>query len=277
MDINNLFSNKNNRIKKVLLFIVAIAIVIVTASTVRINSVSQYKSEQQSISDEYNKYMSDYYKSNESSADINTSELEAETKDEANGNADTNNAIVGENTNEADNAAVIEENSNSNSHSDNSDNDSEEIISNNNSDSNDNSNIDIEADKNIIYCSIEIRCDTLSRDLTQLTNESIRKYIPDNGIIIEKTVIPINNGGSVFDALMYVTKLKNISVEHTYTIMYASEYIEKINYIGQFDAGPQSGWLYKVNGVKPNYGFSAYKIKAGDEIIVEYTCKEGDI
>ncbi|MBQ1503478.1 MAG: DUF4430 domain-containing protein, partial [Clostridia bacterium] len=32
------------------------------------------------------------------------------------------------------------------------------------------------------------------------------------------------------------------------------------------------GWLYKVNGTKPNYGASEYRLSGGESIVWCYTC-----
>ena len=41
--------------------------------------------------------------------------------------------------------------------------------------------------------------------------------------------------------------------------------------LGQYDEGPNSGWLYKVNGAMPSVGMSGYTLKAGDQILLYYT------
>ena len=54
--------------------------------------------------------------------------------------------------------------------------------------------------------------------------------------------------------------------------MYNSYYIEGLNHLYEFDCGPESGWMYKVNDWFPNYGCSAYSLKNGDKIVWCYTC-----
>lgn len=41
--------------------------------------------------------------------------------------------------------------------------------------------------------------------------------------------------------------------------------------LGEFDRGPNSGWLYKVNDTLPDQGLTAYAIKNGDRIVWYYT------
>lgn len=47
-------------------------------------------------------------------------------------------------------------------------------------------------------------------------------------------------------------------------------YVSGIDGLKEFDHGPSSGWMYKVNGTPPNIGAGAYKVKAGDTIIWYY-------
>ena len=41
--------------------------------------------------------------------------------------------------------------------------------------------------------------------------------------------------------------------------------------LGQYNEGPNSGWMYKVNGAMPSVGMSGYTLKAGDQILLYYT------
>ncbi len=41
--------------------------------------------------------------------------------------------------------------------------------------------------------------------------------------------------------------------------------------LGQYDEGPNSGWLYKVNGKAPNVGIANYPLNGGETVTVYYT------
>ena len=41
--------------------------------------------------------------------------------------------------------------------------------------------------------------------------------------------------------------------------------------LGQYDEGPNSGWLYKVNGKAPNVGIAGYTLNGGETVTVYYT------
>lgn len=123
------------------------------------------------------------------------------------------------------------------------------------------------------YCTLEIRCDTLAADLSKLTNPTLAKYVPSDGAILAKIQVGFNEGETVYEVLYRNCRNENIHMSARYTPMYGSQYVEGINYLYEFNGGPQSGWMYKVNGWFPNYGCSKYKLKDGDEIVWAYTCE----
>ena len=51
-----------------------------------------------------------------------------------------------------------------------------------------------------------------------------------------------------------------------------SVYISGINNLDEFDCGGESGWLYYVNGKKPNVSCDSTKLKDGDKVVFSYTC-----
>ena len=124
-----------------------------------------------------------------------------------------------------------------------------------------------------VTVTLVIRCDTLSRDMDRLENPAIKDYIPEDGTILAKTTYKGTTDNTVFDALNTLCRNNDIQLEFSYTPLYASYYIEGINYLYEFDGGPQSGWMYKVNEWFPNYGCSSYYLHDGDNIVWCYTCE----
>ncbi len=120
-------------------------------------------------------------------------------------------------------------------------------------------------------CTIQIRCDTILKNMGNLTAGK-EKYVPSNGIILATSTVEFTDGETVFDVLKRVCSYTGIQIEYSYTPMYGSYYIEGINHLYEFDCGSQSGWMYKVNGWFPNYGCSSYTLKDGDTIVWCYTC-----
>ena len=126
-----------------------------------------------------------------------------------------------------------------------------------------------------VTVTLEIRCDTLSQDMDRLENPAIKDYIPEDGTILAKTTYKGTTDNTVFDALNTLCRNNDIQLEFSYTPLYASYYIEGINYLYEFDGGPQSGWMYKVNNWFPNYGCSKYVLQDKDVIQWIYTCDLG--
>ena len=122
-----------------------------------------------------------------------------------------------------------------------------------------------------LYCTIEIRCDTILDNMGNLT-EGKEGYVPESGTILGTSAVAFTEGETVFDVLQRVCDSTGIQLEYSWTPMYDSYYIEGINHLYEFDCGSESGWMYKVNGWFPNYGCSSYDLQDGDTIVWCYTC-----
>lgn len=120
-------------------------------------------------------------------------------------------------------------------------------------------------------CTVTILCDTVLAHFDQL-NQAKAPYVPADGVVLAKTTATFTPGESVFDVLQRLCKKGDIQLEYSWTPIYDSYYIEGINHLYEFDCGPKSGWMYKVNGQFPNYGCSSYEVRAGDDIVWCYTC-----
>ena len=58
--------------------------------------------------------------------------------------------------------------------------------------------------------------------------------------------------------------------------MYGSYYVRGIAHLYEMDAGDNSGWLYSVNGKRPELGASGFLVSEGDAVLWRYTCNELD-
>ena len=123
-------------------------------------------------------------------------------------------------------------------------------------------------------CTLEIRCDTVM-DTSKLENQAVAPYVPADGVILATTEFEFTPGESVFDVLLRATRDMGIQMEFRDDALYSGKYIEGINYLYEFDGGPLSGWMYKVNGQFPNYGCAAYTVEDNDTIVWMYTCDLG--
>ena len=54
---------------------------------------------------------------------------------------------------------------------------------------------------------------------------------------------------------------------------YTGYYVNHLAGLAEYECGPQSGWMYKVNGWFPNYGSAKYYVNAGDVISWGYSCE----
>ena len=125
-----------------------------------------------------------------------------------------------------------------------------------------------------LTCTLEIRCDTLLENLDQLTKEKAA-LVPEDGTLLSVTDVEFTGGNTVFDVFRQTLREQKIHFEYVDASAYDSVYIEGIGNLYEFDCGPQSGWMYSVNGTYPGLGCSAYTLADGDVIVFSYTLDLG--
>ncbi|MDD6309284.1 MAG: DUF4430 domain-containing protein [Clostridia bacterium] len=123
-------------------------------------------------------------------------------------------------------------------------------------------------------CILSVRCDTILKNIQRLDEQKI-SIVPKNGIIFAEQEVPFYAGESVFNVTLREMKRNKIHFEFVNTPIYKSAYIEGIANLYEFDCGELSGWMYKVNGLFPNYGCSRYMLQQGDRVEWVYTCDLG--
>ena len=123
-------------------------------------------------------------------------------------------------------------------------------------------------------CTISISCATILSNMDKLDKDRV-EFVPKSGWILSKVQVAFEDGDNVFDVLTKVCKEKGIHMEHSYTPVYGSEYIEGINQLYEFNCGELSGWMFSVNGWFPNYGCDKFQVSDGDNIAWVYTCDLG--
>lgn len=103
------------------------------------------------------------------------------------------------------------------------------------------------------------------------------KYVPKDGVILERMEYVLRSDDTVFDILKRTVRHNQIHMEFQGASenVFKSAYIQGINHLYEFSAGPLSGWMYAVNGEFPDYGVSRYVLEDGDEIEFRYTCDLG--
>lgn len=138
-----------------------------------------------------------------------------------------------------------------------------------------------------LICTVEIACDTILENSSKLKPEK-KPFVPKNGKIINSVSVSVPKGSTVFDVIKksceentcsdncIYCKKNGVHFDYVYTPGYDSYYIRGVHQIYEKDCGTQSGWMYCVNDVFPNFGCNKYKVKNGDVIRLLYTCDLGE-
>lgn len=130
-------------------------------------------------------------------------------------------------------------------------------------------------EEHIYYCTVEIRCDTVT-DTSKLENEAVIPFIPADGTILGRTKVEFTPGETAFDVLKRATRDHGIHLEFRQDNVYTGGInIEGIGFLYDHDAGPLSGWMYKVNEQFPNKGTAGFVVSEGDALVWVYTCDLG--
>lgn len=93
--------------------------------------------------------------------------------------------------------------------------------------------------------------------------------ISDNNIPLAETNVTIYKNDTALDALLRITKEKNI--QRDISGKGASAYIRGIANVYEMDDGPGSGWMFRINGEFVNQSAGAIKLSSGDHIEWLYT------
>lgn len=125
-----------------------------------------------------------------------------------------------------------------------------------------------------LSCTLEIRCDTLLDHLDELS-EGKAALVPADGEILSRREVEFQAGDTVFDIFREVLREEQIHFEYIDAKAYGSAYIEGIANLYEFDCGPQSGWMFSVNGEHLGLGSSGYTLADGDRVMFSYTCDLG--
>lgn len=91
----------------------------------------------------------------------------------------------------------------------------------------------------------------------------------DQGTILSTAGVELQEGDSVFDILKRIAAQKQIPLE--YSGIGGAVYIEGIKNLYEFDHGPLSGWMFKLNGEFSQKSAGTVKVKDGDVIEWVYT------
>jgi len=124
------------------------------------------------------------------------------------------------------------------------------------------------------YVTLSVRVDTILHNM-HLLDQDKHELIPASGVIFHPTRVRVEQGESVFEVLQREMRRVGIHMSSRATPAFNSAYVEAIQNIFEFDAGPLSGWMYRVNGIFPNFGSSQYILNPDDVIEWVYTVDLG--
>lgn len=122
-----------------------------------------------------------------------------------------------------------------------------------------------------IVCSIAIDCSAISGNnaLTSAGYPQLEPYAANPAILPKRSISVTDTNGdgrvSVEEAIKTACNTNGIQYEFK-----GSNYLRGINYLYEFNAGPNSGWMYMVDGVNPNRGCNTYYLNGGEDILWYY-------
>lgn len=124
--------------------------------------------------------------------------------------------------------------------------------------------------KDEISCTLNVECKSILNNMDKL-KDGHSEYVPTNGYIIKGYKYTAKAGFTAYDALKKACEDNGIKLTAK-SSMYGT-YVSGINNIDEFDCGSQSGWMYSINGNRPNVSASSQRVTDGDEITFEYVCE----
>ena len=120
------------------------------------------------------------------------------------------------------------------------------------------------------YITLSIDCKTILNNLNELP-EQYHSFVPSNGVILAEKKVSINEGDTVFDVIVKVTKMQKIQLSSI------GGYIQSINNLPEKLFNGSGGWMYEVNGVYGDKGSKEYVLNNNDKVKWRYSCYNGDL
>ena len=137
-------------------------------------------------------------------------------------------------------------------------------------------NQDSDKENQIYHATLSINFDQIyaeknyKRLKEELKNDDV---LPENNCFADDETISFSENDTVFDVLLCYCEEKNISLDYQKPSenIYKTAYIKGIGGLYEGDCTKKSGWVYTVNGDKPNVGVSDYVLEDGDNIVIYFT------
>jgi len=113
---------------------------------------------------------------------------------------------------------------------------------------------------------LEIRCDALAKEYTG-------EYIPEDGIILPKTVFFLKEGDTVYDLLTEAVRQNRLQLDASGSE--GMKYVSGLNHLYEQAYGELSGWMFFVNDESASQSCDQYLLKDGDHVSWQYTLAMG--
>ncbi|MBQ7138606.1 MAG: DUF4430 domain-containing protein [Clostridia bacterium] len=126
------------------------------------------------------------------------------------------------------------------------------------------------------YTVTSVKADAIGRVTLTIRCDKVAgraAHIPQDGVILEATSLPVAAGDTVYTVLTDAARLHGIHMEASGAN--GLMYIHGIGNIYEFDFGDLSGWVYLVNGESASVGVDQYVLKDGDRVELCYTLELG--
>lgn len=116
-------------------------------------------------------------------------------------------------------------------------------------------------------CSFSVVCNTALE--SDKLSDDVRAMLPSDGVIAQTGNYTLRQDMTVYDLLAAAAQKHGFSFEGV-------SYISQINGLSERGCGPLSGWMYTVNGARPQVPVNMYKVQDGDDVKIIYTCNMGN-
>lgn len=131
-----------------------------------------------------------------------------------------------------------------------------------------NSTADTPAGRQVsVVCSIAVDCSSISGNgaLSAAGKPWLEPYADSPDILPATTmeVFDANGDGRVGVDEAIKQACNDYGIQYEFK---GSSYLRGMNYLYEFDAGPNSGWMYSVGGRNPNRGCNSYYLSGGEDI-----------
>lgn len=107
------------------------------------------------------------------------------------------------------------------------------------------------------------------------------KDVPADGIILAPVTVPLLEGDTVLTVLVRAVSAANPAYGKRNVDVKSGAYVSGIGNdamaspLYEKDCGPESGWLFYINGVYVSLGASARLVRPGETVEWKYTCASG--